>query len=183
MLRVRTEFLGTSGTPYLSTMYFGTDATQADADNAVDAVGDFWQGLNGVMCPPLTWATLAQVAVITPAGVVTGAFTTTPRTGAGIQTGDMLPQALQGLVRWRTNSFVGGREIQGHTNVPCLSESSQVAGVINSANLTTINTAAQALNARVDNQLMVWSRVNNSAIAVQTATVWDRFAVLRSRRD
>ena len=186
MLRVRTTFTGSTGSPWLSTAYFlGSfpDPTQADADAAVAAVGAFWGAVDSRMNTAIQWTTDPSVAVMDLDGQQTGAFGTTSQSGTGASASDLLPQATQALLRLRTNVFSAGREIRGRWFIPGLTEAEATAGNVTAAAATVFNVAAAALIATAGAEWCVWSRTQTTAAAVVTANTWTQFAVLRSRRD
>lgn len=178
--RVRTEFTGIQGSPWLSTMYFGTVGSAADA---VAAVGTFWTAVQGLMNNSVNWATLPEVEEIGVDGTLIGIESTTPETGSGGSATDVLPPMTQALVRWRTGAVFGNRELRGRTFIPGLTESAAVDGNLDPTDAATIQTAAAALIADIDSALVIWSREHAQQILVATASVWSQFASLRSRRD
>lgn len=182
LYRVRTVFTGIAGTPYLSTMYFRTiDGT---AQQAVNAVGAFWGAVDGQMHTDLLWDTDSDVEVISDAtGQIVSVQSTTPVSGGGALSGDILPPATQALIRWRTGSFVGGREIRGKTFIPGLTETAATSGQVTTATLTAFETAAATLQGTANANLVVYSRANNTHAEVVSSSCWAQFAVLRSRRD
>ena len=186
ILRVRTVFVGVTGSPWLSTLWFAgatASPTQAEADAAVAAAGAFWGAVDANMSNLVTWSTEPSVGVIDLSGVQTGAYTTTPQTGTGASAGSLLPFAVQGLIRTLTGSFVGGRQIRGRIFVPGLTELQTGAGVMDSATITAFNLAISNLIADVNSSLVVFSRVNNAVSTVIAGSTWNQLAVLRSRRD
>ena len=179
--RVRTVFTGVQGSPWLSTLYFGTSGTAADA---VTAVGVFWSAVDGLMASTVNWTTEADVEEIGVGGDLISVDQTTPAAGSGSATAStLLPPATQGLIRWRTGAVFGNRELKGRTFIPGLTEGDSTDGLLTSASRTTIQNAASALIADVNSALIVWSRRYAQQILVATATVPEQFAVLRSRRD
>lgn len=185
MLRIKTVFQNTQGgAPYLSTMHFGGADMQADADDAVTAVGAFWGAVDAIIVNQVTWATDAEVLVVNPStGAVTGVLTTTPQTGTGGSSAEALSRALQILVKWNTGTFVNGRRLIGHTYVPALTETANDIGNVTAAARTTVDTAAEALINDINSELLIWSRTSLLVADAVSATVPQPFAILRSRRD
>lgn len=182
MYRVRTVISGGQGGPYLSTMYFNV-VGGLTAANANAAVGTFWNSVKAKMGNSLSYATEAEVAEVDIAtGQVTGIAAVTPQTGTGTPTTDMCPWTTQGLIRWRTGIFVGGREVRGRTFVPGPTEVENTAGVPAAAYVTALNAAASALIADANSDLMVYSKKNRDAVPVLSGSTWSQWAVLRSRR-
>ena len=184
MLRARTTFTGTTGAPWLSTMYFiAATENQAAADAVIAAVGAFWGAVDARLGTAIQWTTDPSVAVLDLDGTQTGAFATTPQVGTGASATELMPPANQILLRLRTNLFVGGREIRGRIFVPGNTEADATAGLVASAAQTAVNVAAAALIADANTIWAVWSPTNATATAVVSATAWSQWAVLRSRRD
>jgi hypothetical protein len=186
MLRVLTTWGGTmSGLPYYSNLYFeGT--TEGEADAALAAVIAFWQAVDNRIVDNATWTVDPTVEVVsTENGQVTGLFDGTGGTGSGNDAGDPLPPNTQGLIRWRTGDYVGGREIRGRTFIPGAPEAENAAGVPSSSYVSQMQTAASGLltAAAGAGGLVIWSRTKLQPAAVVSASVWNQWATLRSRRD
>lgn len=184
MLRVRTQFTGVQGAPWLSTFYFNAateDATTAAA--AVSATGAFWNTVKALINTSVSYATLAQVDFISVTGSHTGAANTTPATGTGGAATSLLPVACQGLVQWRTGAYINNREVRGRTFIPGLTTGALNAGALASAAQTTINSAASTLIGNATVHLEVWDRTHSGQAQVVSGAAWSQFAVLRSRRD
>lgn len=187
MLRVRTGITGVIGGPYLNTMYSINTATTLDAQNFSDAVGAFWTAVSSAVSADASWATEAEVAVMDETtGNISQILTVTPTTGAGVAAGNLLSPATQGLVRWRTGQFIGGREIRGRTFIPAATVGSNSDGVPSAAYQTDLQGAADALNA-ANVAFAIWHRPSPASAGVAheviSQSVWNKWAVLRSRRD
>lgn len=182
MYRVRTVLTGVQGSPYLSTMFFQEGA--GTAEQAVAAVAAFWGAVDGVMHSDVTWDIEQDVEIVDDnTGQIQGVAATSGGTGVGTVTGDILPPATQGLVRWRTGVFVAGREIRGKTFIPALTETAAISGQMANGTQTILEDAANALVGAAGANLCVWSRKNGLSEDVVSGSVWNQFAVLRSRRD
>lgn len=184
MLRVRTQFSGVQGAPWLSTMFFQAateDGTTAAA--AVSAVGAFWTTVKALINSSITYTTLAQVDFIDVNGNHTGAANTTPATGTGGAATGILPMAVQGLVQWRTGTYINNREVRGRTFIPGLTTGALSSGALASASQTTINSAASTLIGNATAHISVWDRTHSGVATVVSGAAWSQFAVLRSRRD
>lgn len=183
MLRVRVVFTSAiGGSPFLATHYFIHGDTQAAADAAVAATGTFWGAVDAFMDSECSWATESEVAVLTTAGVLEGILATTPATGTGAVGGSAVPKVANGLIRWITPAFIGGRRLRGRTFVPNLSTGSLNNGIVAAATVTGLNAAAAAFIADATTTLAVWSKTSSTAANVATASTWTEFASLRSRR-
>lgn len=182
MYRVRTVFTGVTGSPWLSTAFF--DEAGGDASDAVAAVATFWSALDTRLHVDVAWSTEPDVEIVDEVtGNITGIIGVPPTAGTGALAGELAPPATQALVRWRTGSFVGGREIRGRTFIPGLNVTAIDDGNLAAAVQVVFQDAAAALIADVASILVIWSRANGAAAPVVSASVWSQFAVMRSRRD
>lgn len=182
MYRIRTVFTGVTGSPWVSTAFFG--ASGGTPSQAVTALGTFWSAVDNLMDSSVSWSTLADVETVNSAnGQVTAVTNTTPVAGGGGGGATGVPIAAQGLVRWRTGMYVNGREIRGRWFIPGLATGSNSDGVVTPASVTTMQNAAAALIADATSDLVIWSRKNHNEPSVVSASTWTQFAVLRSRRD
>lgn len=183
MYRVRTQITGGQGGPYLSTMYFNVIGGLTAA-NANAAIGAFWLAVKGKVASGMVMATEAEVATIDiGTGEVTGLTPVTPVSNTGTAAGDTLPPASQGLLRFRTGTFVGGREIRGRLFIPGACEVDSTSGVPVAGYLTTLNSAASALIADANSELVIYSKAHRELGTVLSGSAWSQWAVLRSRRD
>lgn len=182
MLRVRVAYSGIGGTPYLSTFYFnGTGSTQAT--DAHTGVTTFQNALDAVQDNGLTWRSDPQVVEMDPTtGAATASYSVTSATAVGALAVESLPFASQGLIRLRTGVYASGREIRGRLFVPGLTENANNDGAVVAATQTAVNAAAAALIADGTSEWVVWSRSNGTTEAITSATMWDQFATLRTRR-
>ena len=186
MIRVTTEWAGTIvGGPYYTTMYFEGD-TDGEADAAVAAVGAFWIALDPHIVSGAQSTVLTDVELVDPAtGQITAVFSTPGAVNVFAGTGDALPWATQGLLRWRTGDFIGGREIRGRTFLPGMRETDSVGGVPTLVWSTAVQEAADDLlvAAAPAGGMSVYSPTHGQSSLVTNASPWGRWAVLRSRRD
>lgn len=186
MIRVTTIWGGTGqGLPYYSTHYFG-GTTEGEADAAVAAVSEFWQACSTITDTGLAPVIQPEVEVVDVAsGQVTGVFITEPDQPDMTASGDTLPWATQGLIRWRTGVFEAGREIRGRTFLPGMMEANNVLGVPASSWVTLANTAASTMLTESTGAggLVVYSRTHGQDALVSVGSAWNQWASVRSRRD
>src|SRR5690349_17726483 len=130
-LRVKFEFTGGDGGPWLSTMNFA-GTTSTNAQDAADAVRTFWLAMQGLIHDTITGRVLPEVLIINDVtGNPEGIFSVTPGDPVDFVAGQpILPEATQGLVRWRTGVFSGGHEIRGRTFIPGLTQNSNDQGSV-----------------------------------------------------
>jgi hypothetical protein len=189
MYRVRVQFTGnwTVGGG-VATHYFHEGA--GTAADAVTAVAAFWGACGSAMTTAVQWATDADVPSIDDVtGAVTGINSVGIQTGAGLVATAAAAVATQALVRWRTGSVVGTRELRGRTFVPGMVVAQMANGQPTSALVTDLNAAAAGLINDVNSALVVWRRpapdgsYAGTSRVVATGNCWTKYAVLRSRRD
>lgn len=180
--RVKTEFTGLAGAPYLSQMYFNSSfGTAGDATTVADA---FWRACAAVQHENLLFNVLGDVdQVDSSTGQLVGVAQGTASSGQGTIVADVLPFATQALVRWRTGVFVGGREIRGKTFIPGLTELQAALGQLSGAAETALQGAADGVLGAPANFPVIYSRKNLVSAPISSTSVWNQFAVLRSRRD
>lgn len=183
MWRVRTVLTGLAGSPYLNTFYFDDDSAQT-AQDAADAVGAFWTAVDAFLPNTLSWSTEAAVDQLGVDGVLTGSTPTSTSNGTGAINAVLHNPATQALVRWNTGQFLGGRELRGRTYIPGMSNSTNTSsGTPDPTFTAAVDAAAEGLISDPNSELLVWSKRWSSSATVAAASVWNQWAVLRSRRD
>lgn len=183
--KITTTWAGLAGTPHMSTMYFTHVAGNAQA--IVDEVHEFWQDLTAHIDGSLTHTVEGSTELIDDTtGLLVGIDQVTSQVAASSGAGNACPPATQGLINWRTNTFVNGRALRGKTYIPGPIVTSATAdGRPNTTYLALLNTAAAALIAETSGPgpLRVFSRTHLTSATVVSADRYSDFAVLRSRRD
>ena len=181
-LRVLTKMTGLAGQPWYNTLHFA-GGTQTEADDAADAAHDFWNAFQPSFANGLTVQVQPEVISYDPTtGDPVGLFATSTPAITSSGSGEPLPWATMGLVRWRTGDFVEGREVRGRTFIPALTEGHNTSGRPASALLTIMQTAIDALIADTPT-FQVYSVAHRTTHAVVTGSPWSEWATLRSRRD
>lgn len=183
LFRVRTAIAGGSGASQVSTQYF-EDSGSLTAQHAADAVSGFWGTLVSVISSAYTFKVENNVYQIDVAsGQPTGIVAVTSSLITGGVVTDALPWQTQWVLRWNTGSFLGGRQVLGHTFIPGATEGNNSAGVPDSGSRGVIDGAAAAVNGSALCNLMIYSRKNGQALNVLNGATWTKWGVLRSRRD
>ena len=185
MLRVTTEMQGPPGAPFYTTMYFA-GTTEGEASAAVAAVAAFWGDLTAEIAAGTTWTVFGEVEVVDPVtGNITGTFSDPDVSNAFTNSADPLPWSSQILIRWRTGVFVAGREIRGRTFLPGFTEAASDNGQVESGVVSGLQTPVDDLLTAASGAggLAVYSPTNGQAALVSNGSVWNQFAILRSRRD
>lgn len=186
MLRHTTTMTGLAGTPYYSTLYSG-GLGSGDAVQMADRVRTFWDSLKGFITAGLVIQTAGEVEEVdTASGLVVASYPVGPANV--VSTGNApLPKSTQGLIRWRTGVYAGGKEIRGRTFIPALANDAQLGGVPSAGFITAANNAATALRAGLladGTSLTIYSPTHHVDAVVSSGLLWAlEFAVLRSRRD
>ncbi len=185
MLRVRTVVTGVPGSPYYSNFYFG-GTTSGEAAAALAATKGFWNSLTSTLRSGSQSTVQGDVVQIDP---ITGSILTLYSLTNGIynntNSNPLLPPTSQAVIRLRSNTFLGGREVRGRWFVGALCSDANTAGVLSGPVTTALNSANTALLSASAGagQLVVWSRKNQSVAFVTGLQVWNQFGSLRSRRD
>lgn len=195
IFRVRTTLSGFTGGPGLMTQYFSTAAAgfnEATAQLAVDRVRDALQAGSGLFSTNQTWSVSGSVDVLDEAsGQMTNSIGVTARSGAGTAGGGIGPTPVGVAINWKTSEFKNGRRVQGRTFlVPVSGGSFEGDGTLSATALAEAAEFHAAMRdaGATDLVLVVWSRPNaagagGSRHGVTSASVADKAAVLRSRRD
>jgi hypothetical protein len=187
MARVRTVWTGVEGSPYYSNLYFLNVEDSSDAQTVIDLVAAYMDDLSDTWDNNLSAFTEPDVAIIdSVSGEIQQIFTGTGATSVGAVAGDILPASSQLLIRMLTDSYVGGRRIRGRMFVPSQAEANSTVGKPTGALTAGVAVFAEDLRAAAAAAIhgwVVWSRKNGTAPPVTAVSVWDQWAVLRSRRD
>jgi len=174
-------FTGVAGAPYYNNLYF-TD--ESPVQGCLDAAEEFWNTCSQIMVTACAWGQEDEVAYIdTSTGTVIDFLTGVGATGAGDGSGELLPPANQGRIRWRTDLIVSGRRLQGRTFIPALDDSDNNGGQMGSSQQTILGTAADDLVGSGDANFAVWSRTHGALAPAVSGVVYTGFGTLRSRRD
>lgn len=198
MLRVKTKWTGFSGAPGYTNFYFrdftgGGEPTAAQAQGAVDRTATFWSNIQGRLPSLVTLTIQGDVEVIEETnGEMTGVHNVTaPAPKVGENATSTFSGPTGAVINWRTAGVRNGRRVRGRTFiVPIATSCYQNDGTLATTEHAALNTAASMLAAQTGTpDLGVWARPTAPGAsdgiwyAVQTATVPDLAAVLRSRRD
>jgi hypothetical protein len=179
--RVRAQWTGGIGGPYLTTTYF--DDIAGTAPNANAALGAFLVAVRSLVSTTISMATLSQVdQVDATTGHVTSSVGVTPVSTTGTGAGDVLPPASQGLCQLFTGVYLNGRQVRGRLFLPGMLESNSTLGVPTAGSITTVNGALAAFIADANSVWGVYSRRNHDFNTISSAIQWTTWAQLRSRR-
>lgn len=205
LYRVTTTITGTyvSGGGVTS-HYF--DTSTGTAAQCCAAVNGLWNYNAAIFASGTIFSIAADVDVIDDATgdlLSVGLGTSYSVTGTG--TGEVSSPATQGLIRWRTGTVSDGREIRGRTFLPAVPVSQNDDGAPIAGYKSAVNTAAGLLISDANSAFAIWRRPRKArpqvgspgdpwylpaqsardgdSAVVTSGTVWDKWAVMRSRRD
>jgi len=184
--RSRVSLTGGIAGAGVSTMYWAASAPPGAAAISA-AVGGFWDAIVGNMVNDISATLSPELEEVDPAtGRLVDVHAMTGWTKTGFDTGEPMPWATQGLIRWRTGVTTGtpAKEIRGRTYIPGVPVAKSTGGRPSTAYQTTLTaavTAAVTTPTTVD--LLIYSPKTAAAYVVTSGSGWGEFAVLRSRRD
>lgn len=101
---------------------------------------------------------------------------------SGAQSGTNVPNATQGLLRYRTSAIINGRRLLGRTFIPGLAIAGDAGGEVNSTTRTGLIAMANEWRTA---GLVVWHRPqadDGQAVSPVGVDAWSEYAVLRRRR-
>lgn len=182
------------------------DASVGTAVQACAAVHSFWNYNSTIFASGTLFSIGSDVDVIDDATgdlLSVGLGTSSTVTGGG--TGEISSPATQGLVRWRTGTVSDGREIRGRTFLPAVPVSQNDDGAPITGYKSAVNTMASGLIGDASTAFVIWRRPRKArpqvgspgdpwylpaqsardgdSATVASGSVWDKWAVMRSRRD
>lgn len=148
-----------------------------------DRIADFWSSFANYIYAGITVTVEPVVdSVDSETGLTTSSTGVTPPAPiAGTGSGDPIPPANQLLVQLRTGVYFTGRELRGRMFIPGAMEGDTTGGQPVSGYVTTVQNAAQSLADDADQ--VVYSPTKREFADVSVVHVWEKYAVLRSRRD
>lgn len=181
MYKVTQVATGVAGSPYYLTAYF--DGGGGSAQNAANDWRAFLSAGVSTYVSGLIFSAITEVGQIDP---VTGDLTALTTVSVASQTftgaADPMAPVVQGLARWRTGEYLGGREIRGRTSIPRQAETDSTLGVPTSTWITTWQARQATLLASALSNHVVWSPKHGVWALTTGASMWSEWAVLRSRR-
>lgn len=179
--RVRTDWSGLPGGPALTTTYFPSVMSAA---NAIAFMTAFWTSLNSRIANDGQWTVLADTELIDDAtGNIIGVESGVLQSGAGTDAGAMLSIGTQGLLNLRTGIYIGGRELRGKLYVPVPTTNANDDGVPSAAYLAALQTAYNAGQVAGGGlPAVVYSPTNSTSRSSTAQSPSPYWARLRSRQ-
>lgn len=165
----------------INQLYF--NVADGGADDACNAVGEFWDAIKGHLSVYVTADIQADVAVINSSnGGIESIAPGIAESITGTASGEPLPPATQGLIRFRTGQYLNGREVRGRMFIPGVPEADSVGGPT-TGYTGALQIASEAMRVGDNFSQWIFSRKNFQTYPVSSTSVWGKFAVLRGRRD
>lgn len=179
-----TRWDGVAGAPFWTTVR-QTAVGVISAEDFAQAFADFLDRAKSSLATPLVATVLPEVTLIeSTTGQLVGTETIVSKVITMTDATEMLPRTTQMLIRWSTGVVIAGRRVRGRMFLPGLCEQSNSDG---GAPTTSIVSGFQAsVNTLLTDwggEAVVYSRTHFSGAAITGASVWNEWAVLRSRRD
>ena len=115
-------------------------------------------------------------------GQPTASASVTSSPVSGADSIDPLPGNVNGVVRLSTPLFVAGRQLQGRLWVPGPTENNNTNGKPTSTYQSFILAAVVDNIVTPANGLVIFSRTHHTFDAVTSASIWNQWGSLRSRR-
>ena len=190
---VRTEWVGGPSSPGL-TQFCLEDSGTGDYDAALAAVQLVWENLDPYLPNDYSWQVQPVIEFFSEStGVISGEYVSTPAPAAvpGGAAG-AYAHGVGARIDWSTSGINGGRRVRGRTYlVPFAASVFDLDGTLTSGAIAAIGANATALINDLQAAglpLVVWSRPTTAhpvgmITPVIAATIPDKAAVLRSRRD
>lgn len=196
ILRVKINWTGFVGAPGYTNLYFSefteSGYTQAMADGAVAKAVTFVNGIKTYLPNTVTIGVDPTVEIVqSDTGNLVGFFTTTPAAASAGAASGTYSAATGICFSWGTNGVRNNRRVRGRTFVvPFGGPYYDLDGTINNTALTALRGVGTALLATGGvTDFGIWGRPTSKGATdgvwfpAETATVKDKVAVLRSRRD
>lgn len=182
MLRVQvvTEF--PNGGPGYNNFYL--EGAEAEAAAAHAAVATLFDGLKSVLTSQATYHVLPEIEQVDPVtGNITAVYSATEVVAAGTWGSNTSPSGTCLVLRWRTGVFVNGRELRGRSFISGLGTIAEGSALVPSGVITDVQNAQAAYLGAAPLSASVYSPTHGQEAEIVTATCWNRFGLMRSRRD
>jgi hypothetical protein len=183
--RLRTVWAGVAGSPYYTNIHFSTDIAGTGAQVFCDAWTDFLVAHQTNFLDAMTCVVDNDVPLISDVtGELVGAANVFPDAVNPSGGGEALPLFTQGLISLETGAVVAGRRLRGRIFLPGMQETNSTsAGVPSGTLVAAINSSFESFLGADGAAMVVYSPTHHTAFSVVTGTMWNQWAILRSRRD
>lgn len=180
-LRVQVVTSVFSGGPGYNTFYSsGTNATDADTlvNNVFDLYSAFADRLSNITEVDIS----GTVEIFDPTnGQTTGTHSISPTHIDGTWGSGQAPAGTCVLLQWRTGIYANGREVRGRSFISGLGDFAAGAPGVPATEHTDFNSAAN--NYATQPQSCVYSPTNGGLYNMFSGGAWNKFGLMRSRRD
>lgn len=191
MQRTRLLWEGLSGGLGYSNFYSRVaDPGQHDPSLAAQDIANFLNEIRLRIPGDVTWRFETDIPVISDVDGEAQDFLVLPAQPTFTQPGGSGTYAAPtgAVVTWNTGTTIGGRRLRGRTYlVPMVSSTFEGDGTLSASAITTLADAAAHLYSTNTAQHLVWSRPApgraGTSWPIQSHSVADKAAILRSRRD
>lgn len=179
--RFRVEWTGLGGAPYLTTHYFQGGGT-ATPEALATALATYYNLLRQNVSDRLTYTLETECVEFSAPDTPVGVIPVTSFTGTGAAAAGVCALSTQGLIKLDTQSYRGARRVQGRIFIPgpTVNFLNGLTGTPSAAYVAALTAAGTDL---VEMGAVVASRTANQFYPATSAAGWNKFAVLRSRRD
>jgi hypothetical protein len=175
---------GLPGLPGFSQLYFEHQA--GNATSIASAVKTFLTAIAGGSWTGLTAQIQPEQTIIdVTTGEPVSLEAATPQAAVNFTaTGTPLPFQTQVLLRLATSQYNAGRRLRGRLYIPGAMVGMDTNGDLGPSWVTMYNSAAAALltASNTNGKWAVYSRTHHAWASIDSATVWNQFAVQRRRR-
>lgn len=184
--RVRCTLTGLVQGGGLSTFNFAEVAPGDNLQANIQAVSVFWDTIKTEVSSGVTIKIEGAVDILDEVtGDLVGTYSGVGDTKTGTASGNAMPPANQRLLRLRTNEIAGGKRILGKLYIPGAVIPSSDTQTVPLPVRTKLEVAGDGLASAsgITGGWCVWSRKNGQAYTIKKTSAWDKYAILRSRRD
>lgn len=181
-LRVQVVSTGFDGAPSYNSFYGIHETDDSDVTAWIDSLETFWEAIDSLLGNDVVYnfdGVIERFDVSTGQTITT--YTRPAWAGSGTGSSDLGPSGTCLVFQWRTGSYINGRELRGRSYISGIPDLSGADGLVSSGTISTANAAASAYAA--GDLPGIYSPTHADAATFNVGTVWNRFGLMRSRRD
>lgn len=180
--RVQVVTTGYNGSPGYNTFVTGESDPVEIAAWAVD-VDTLWDELESVLANGTVWTRSGQIEVFNPSnGQTIGLVSGSPSSGIGTWGTAKAPGGTALLLQWRTGEYVNGREVRGRSFLSGIGDFGDTTGAVPTSIITDVQNAMDNYLSNT-NGASVYSPTAGDTYAIASGNCWNKFGLIRSRRD
>jgi hypothetical protein len=182
VLRLQVVTSGFLGGPAYNNFYSNGAGNTASTD-LVEAVSNLFEAFKSQLANDTQVACDGSVETFDPTTGQTQAVQSyTGFTKAGTWGTAEIVRGACVVLQWRTNVYLGGREVRGRSFISGLGAIEDNVGNVSSTALAVFESAADTYASEFT-QAAVWSPTNGQGVNILTGTVRPSFGLMRTRRD